>query len=313
MGVSKKNQSIDVAKGFLILLVVIVHAIGRANDNLFAFLIHTSCIPLFFFMSGYLVKYDKFSSITFKIFFQKYFKRLILPWLFAMVVYTAFAVRKDVSLFSITQYIIYPYVHLWFIPSLFFMLLFTKIMSNIFVKKNVLIIGGILGLLFFSFRTYILVKGYDFKIPSYVDLQYYLFWLLGVYMNTVKIEKKLNGLLYLFLFIIIGVIWYFSFSINPFWQYRIYLFIPLNILSSLVLISYVQLDELPKSTILAWMGSKSLELYLWHMIPILILNTLFRNHIIFLFSFFSFLIIFFIGLYIYLNGNNRIYSCSRRK
>ena len=59
----RRNQQLDIVKGFAIVLVVLGHAIQytyRDFDNLFVFrLIYSFHMPLFMFVSGMLVQFNR--------------------------------------------------------------------------------------------------------------------------------------------------------------------------------------------------------------------------------------------------------------
>lgn len=61
--VERRNQQLDIVKGFAIVLVVLGHAIQytyRDFDNLFVFrLIYSFHMPLFMFVSGMLVQFNR--------------------------------------------------------------------------------------------------------------------------------------------------------------------------------------------------------------------------------------------------------------
>ena len=100
---ANRYEYIDIAKGIGILLVVWAHILLVGWTHRFIYAFH---MPLFFFISGYLFKSDKYNS--FKDFFKKRFKRLIIPYL----IYSVFTW----TIWAIFRYITHSDVKSYFMP-----------------------------------------------------------------------------------------------------------------------------------------------------------------------------------------------------
>ncbi len=127
--IKKRNQTLDLIKGFAILLVVLGHAIQfndleNFNSNIVFRIIYSFHMPLFMFVSGY-ISYRTFDGSKAKLF--KRFKSLIVPF------FVWFCISISISyltfLFSggkmpnfilgIKNIILYPDTGLWFLWILF--------------------------------------------------------------------------------------------------------------------------------------------------------------------------------------------------
>lgn len=62
----QRNNTIDIIKGFLIVCVILGHVLlGSIDDNIFRYIIYSFHMPLFMFMSGYMISVSKISQMTF--------------------------------------------------------------------------------------------------------------------------------------------------------------------------------------------------------------------------------------------------------
>lgn len=152
----ERIELIDSLKGYAVILVLLGHVIVFSNPTqfsqswLFVF-IYSFHMPLFLFLSGYLV-FQK--SIDSKInFVYKKFKGLILPyfvWIFISIsIANNFVFDNRISDFLIEHVVVYD--NIWFLPVLFisFMILLIYITSENFLKDYQL--GFFTILLFLSF------------------------------------------------------------------------------------------------------------------------------------------------------------------
>lgn len=133
----KRNDSIDILKGIGIILVVMGHVINsRAsikgiNINNLIYLFH---MPLFFLISGYLIKYEKEASL--KEYAKKKAKGILLPYfIFSILCYiywvlierkirhqmsvSTMKVFLNIFLGFINEKYLLPNIVLWFLPCLF--------------------------------------------------------------------------------------------------------------------------------------------------------------------------------------------------
>lgn len=142
MGNSERSQSIDIAKGILIILVVAGHAQADGVHDII-FLFH---MPLFFIISGFLMKREKLTEIDYLI---RKIKQLMIPY----AVYLALdmlIVRRTVSVRDWIYAIwggravtgVYWYMTCYLF-ALFLLSILVKRFSDKIVKYFILVGGGV--------------------------------------------------------------------------------------------------------------------------------------------------------------------------
>ena len=130
----QRNYSIDLVKGFLILCVIIGHVLlGTLNENIIRWVIYSFHMPLFVFMSGYMLNLTKLSSISFKELINKYWNRMLKMWLIAFVVFFLYQVFNDPTIEHVCGIIYSPWYHLWYVPTLFSYIILVRFL---FTKTN---------------------------------------------------------------------------------------------------------------------------------------------------------------------------------
>lgn len=139
---SKRIESIDIARGIGILLVVLAHNDFGYISQYGHEVIYSFHMPLFFFLSGYFIRTD----ISFLEFFKKRFHSLLKPFLFTlfMIYFTSVSFEKMAfgtalrrigkSLYGTGVYI--DWVQLWFLPNLFVVSLYAFMFIVIVGKLN---------------------------------------------------------------------------------------------------------------------------------------------------------------------------------
>ena len=106
-----RNESIDVIKGTLIFLVIIGHILlGSLDNNGLRYFIYSFHMPIFFFLSGYLLNLQKISKNTAIVLLRKYWKRMLLQWIIALLVYSLIISYSNFTLYEIVSQ---PYLHLF--------------------------------------------------------------------------------------------------------------------------------------------------------------------------------------------------------
>jgi fucose 4-O-acetylase-like acetyltransferase len=122
-----KNPSIDLLKGVLILLVMAGHAMELAHQqHLLLWIGGGFRMPLMIGISGYLLNVTRTRSERTDVLLRRYGKRMLLPWLVAMIVYVVMA-GWSLSWSTPLDLLLRPPFHLWYIPVLFFLICATRI------------------------------------------------------------------------------------------------------------------------------------------------------------------------------------------
>lgn len=262
-----RNESIDILKGILIILVIIGHILhGSLDDNILRYYIYSFHMPVFFFLSGYLLNIDKLADSTPKSFFSKYWKRMLFQWTVALLVYSLLNTYSEFTIQGLLYQIIHPYYHLWYVPTLFLFVLTLKLFRNI--KHDFLFFALLfsLGLLLHSLDVSIAVG--EFR------LSFFIFFLFGLFLRNYSIQykNKMIGWVAPLIFSIIIVSLYF-YGIS-FKTYLLHFRLPLIImLCCTFVISFIN-NKTFKSKSLSYIGEHSLGIYLWHVVPIFMINKL---------------------------------------
>lgn len=81
MVIAERNKSIDTLKGLLIFTVVLGHVLlGAIDGNPLRYLIYSFHMPVFFFISGYLLNIEKMKQTSIRDIVKKYWHRMLKPW-----------------------------------------------------------------------------------------------------------------------------------------------------------------------------------------------------------------------------------------
>lgn len=269
--IDNRNLTIDLLKGFLIYLVVLGHTIsGNYMNGLslnfeesLRYIVYLFHMPLFFFLSGYLIKIEKLN----KVYLFKKIKYIGIVFLISSLIYLI--VFSSISIKSIALLITSPYNHLWFLEVLMLYFIVICLLKNVNYKKVLLlsIVLAILGTGFRDFGTTIFNQlGYK---PIFRGIEYFVYFYIGYALQNNLINSKLyqfnKNIIFLFfiLFIsftiinlkinLLSIDFYLSYSLG---------FVGLNILLIFIINQYLNLKF--KNELMIQGGGASLFIYLWH-------------------------------------------------
>ncbi|WP_176592347.1 acyltransferase [Sphingobium sp. EM0848] len=123
-----KNPSIDLLKGVLILLVMGGHVMELTGGHDLVLWVGSGFrMPLMVGISGYLLNVTRTRSDSASNLFSRYGRRMLLPWAFAGIVYmlaSGEALRWTLPFDLLFR----PPFHLWYVPTLFFMIMLTRLL-----------------------------------------------------------------------------------------------------------------------------------------------------------------------------------------
>ena len=126
MNSTQRDLSLDFMKGVLIYLVVLGHVIAKYAEPGWAYtIIHTFHMPLFFFISGYLMVPSL--KRPFKEFASRKFDRILLPALMWSLVF--FLLKLPSHLDPLTK-VIKSFMDIWFLYVLFYLFIVTYPMAK---------------------------------------------------------------------------------------------------------------------------------------------------------------------------------------
>lgn len=307
----KYYKNIDLIKGILVLFVILGHIIlGNKNNNLLRYSIYSFHMPLFFGISGFLIKKESLLDNSYLYLFKKYYTRLLKPWIIAVIVF--FILNKYIMnvdyLYSIKLNFFIPYYHLWFIPSfLLFVLLLTifiKKKYNIFLIFIIMLLVSIISRVatyYFPFdplktqnvlEQIISTVQYDFRFYNFI------FFYLGYFIRNNNIGFISEGFL-IFINIIFWILNTYLFY-NPNMYLNIGVFFILNITLLLITINLIVDDRFSNIKILSWIGKNSLLIYLYHIVGVVISKYKYGTSNVRNYYIFSFFIQIIILLFIFL-------------
>lgn len=141
-----ENKKISFLQTFGIILVVLGHTEKTGTSFFIRDLIYSFHMPLFIFISGYLLKFtteEKIGDIQLNTFVIKKFKRLIIPYLLiSSLAYVPkyllgkFALRPlELSLKDYILNMLYPWdnpiIFFWFLPTIFLIMLLTIVLYRV--------------------------------------------------------------------------------------------------------------------------------------------------------------------------------------
>jgi peptidoglycan/LPS O-acetylase OafA/YrhL len=283
-----RNNNVDFAKGVLIMLVFVGHAIkGGINDVFGRYMIYFFHMPLFISVSGYLFNTIKIKELSLIGVIKKYFFRVLLPWIIAVVFYAFIAFFFKHPKLPLGKYLLHsfiePYYHLWFVLGFFTWVLITWFFLKVKLKINHLLILALV----ISIGAYALDHGFTkFKYTaalSIIDddtrLYFYVFFVLGTWLKErlANIDKHVIKLLAVIeVVVLIAIIWLF-YNYNE--ALKFILFYIFNFILVTLMLYSIKNELLPKFPFIEKLGKYSLSFYLWHVFPILLATTFFKENI----------------------------------
>lgn len=272
---------IDVLKGLGIILVILGHL--RLSPELvnYIYLFH---MPLFFFISGYLMNIDSYKSFNQLV--KKKARTLLIPYItFSIISIICYSIigQSDIDVSkTILSFVegkrneIYFNVPLWFLVGLFVVeLMFyslKKVVGNDILLLTLTIIINFVAVVFLKvIETPNLIWSID--TAMYYLLYYQIGNLFRVYQNRINIKKTLNRAT-IGIFVFFGIAFNIMLLISPDLIYfvykyvntnRGYLFIWLILCAITGIITFVCLSMfIKKSTTLEYIGKNSLIIFALH-------------------------------------------------
>ena len=284
--VIKHNHSVDIVKGWGIIAVMLGHIfLGSAEENIPRYLIYAFHMPLFFFVSGYLLNTEKLGTLSLSQYIRKYAKRMLGWWFVAWVVYTVSVnlmysgrviADYESTLHFIIRNIIYPWGHLWFVPGLFVTITFAYCINR-FLRLNK---DKMIALLLFISLVQMILS-YSGVLPNTSVIRYHnlLFFSLGIVCKRLIISE-IWGVVPLY-FLVLLMTKYFVVDDDNLSMCNFAALLGFIIFGIAPLI---QNDSLKSFAMMEWLGCNSLQIYLWHELPAIGLKCYFEDNLIIYYS-----------------------------
>lgn len=275
---SIRNTTFDMLKGFLIILVILGHVLlGSIDSNIARKIIYFFHMPLFLAVTGYFIKSKLLDQSNF-IILKKYYQRMILPYILAFVVFTSISwfyayMGGYLELKGIINSFLYPIYHLWYIPAIIIFIFYTKGIESIqYANKFIFFtLLAFIVTIFYKLLGDTLGKGTWMEfLGDKRYYYYYYYFLLGYIISSRKSKKTIIiASVLMFPFILLT---YVSLESGMIKAISFVLVLSIIIILTIVLCEYFISN---KNNILSKIGSVSLPIYLWHVLPIQTLKTFF--------------------------------------
>ena len=266
-----RNTKIDLLKGFLIIFVILGHAIpGNVNTVISRYLIYSFHMPMFFGISGYLFNTDK----TFKP--TKYVKRIIIPYVIAALVFFVlnFDFNAGVNAVGLIKELIFGFswYHLWYVISyLVIVFLFTAVKKVPMWIKLIAFLAVFLAVKInfdqLSNSSNTIVKLFFNAVKPYN----FLFFAIGNALRDFEIKKPLVKALSVAALILIGIRVYDFYCMENIY-FETFEFLLLNVVLLFLMAAFVKSDVKIRIKPFEDIGKDSLFFYLYHMVFIIVLR-----------------------------------------
>lgn len=266
-----RNTKIDLLKGFLIIFVILGHAIpGNVNTVISRYLIYSFHMPMFFGISGYLFNTDK----TFKP--TKYIKRIIIPYVIAALVFFVlnFDFNAGVNAVGLIKELIFGFswYHLWYVISyLVIVFLFTAVKKVPMWIKLIAFLAVFLAVKInfdqLSNSSNTIVKLFFNAVKPYN----FLFFAIGNALRDFEIKKPLVKALSVAALILVGIRVYDFYCMENIY-FETFEFLLLNVVLLFLMAAFVKSDVKIRIKPFEDIGKDSLFFYLYHMVFIIVLR-----------------------------------------
>jgi fucose 4-O-acetylase-like acetyltransferase len=279
---------IDSLRGWLIVLVMLGHLVlGSVDENIIRYSIYAFHMPLFIGLTGYVINADSLRNNTFFATLMRYWWRVLLPFAFAYFFFTAILAihafeEGRISAKLLLSFVVTPYYHLWFIPTLvLWVLAFATLLKSRVPSFYVLLFFLSLSLIWASLPS---AEQWPFlaALLSKKVIYFFSFFLFGAWLRTAG-SKKLRTLFSQFKILPMVVITACAglYLINigadkSLFKAGVWLILNLALITLLIdsATSKPSAASKPsvKSPVITAIGRDSLPIYLWHVVPMFILK-----------------------------------------
>lgn len=173
----------DQLKGILLVLVIFGHTFADGvGESWTKWMIYGFHMPLFLFLSGYLIVWERFGSRSPAMLVRHYWRRMLAAWLVVSLLWNAWtdpASYSSVRAFVRTTFL-EPNFHLWYVPMLFGGLLVLRMLGGTVAGRWTLAMSALAGALLFQTPLReqlpaVLLENVDARYAGY-----FVWFLLGV-------------------------------------------------------------------------------------------------------------------------------------
>ncbi|MFD7308990.1 acyltransferase family protein [Promicromonospora sp. NPDC059942] len=227
MSSTRHDPGPDQLKGILMVLVIFGHTFWQGvGDSWTKWMIYGFHMPMFLFLSGYMISMARFGTRPWGELLRHYWKRMIAAWLVVSVLWLA--VQEPDAFGSVRSFVevlvLRPSFHLWYVPMLFLSVLLLRLLggplARSVVARAALGVAAVAGALLFQTPLKELVPQ---VVLDNVDARYagYFVWiLLGVAVRNGWFPRL--GLVWVLPVVAVGLVarsWvYTSDGAGPWWS-----------------------------------------------------------------------------------------------
>ena len=274
-----RNQAFDSVRGWLIVSVIVGHIVlGSIHNQVLRYAIYAVHMPLFIALTGYLINTNKLFESSFQQTAVRYWSRLVIPFIPAFVFFTGVlivhaAIEGRLSPALSVAYLIKPYYHLWFVPTLLLwviglvVLLKTRIPLLVVCVLSAPLAVAWSGLEMSFIPTVLLSKKVFF---------YAYFFFLGVVCRScldnwrTLVQRMRIAIVVL---VVVCAVFYMLYCGKPSTSLSALAWFTLNTCLVFLLLDWILTSsESRQPKMLTLMGRHSLPIYLWHVLPMFLLK-----------------------------------------
>jgi fucose 4-O-acetylase-like acetyltransferase len=253
-----RNASVDVFRGLLVLLVMLGHFSEISQrQNFLTWLGFGFRMPVFIGLTGYMFNLEQARSMTLPALFEKYYGRLILPWLVACAVHLTIVGAIDWS--APLNAIFRPPFHLWFVPVMM-AFIFTARACRLDPTRMLAIAIPASIAAMYIFGVGYNIEQYQAWVPDHRYFTYPIYFTFGMWVARRPFDPSIRDVP--LLVALIGLFWWCRLYEHPARAGEVaaelILCVPLILL--LPRVRHLALN-LP---LIAGVGRDSLFVYLWH-------------------------------------------------
>ena len=304
---------VDLIRTFGIILVVLLHASNEYYTTIqqtslespvywWSSTIYKSlalpCVPLFVILSGALLLQPSKTNEPIRVFLKKRFNRIGLAFLFWSAVYLVWAflvTQTPVTSDNVIEGALYSlfsgsYYHFWFLYLIAGLYLLTPILRKIVSVKDPKILKYLILLWFIDVAVVPLIQlitGYSLNDTVFVVGGFIGYFVLGVYLQRVKVRSSILHVLFFlsFIFTIVST-WFMHFHFDSIDQnYFFFGYLSVNVMLASVTM-FMLLSKLPVNwsrnihplvnRVVHAIGKNTLPIYMFHLI---VMETLQRGYL----------------------------------
>lgn len=274
----RRLDYLDASRGLALLLVIIGHIYN--GDNFFIIWIYSFHVPLFFIISGILIKYNKYNNIS--TIAKKRIKSIMVPYFLFCLINILFEMSLNLSILTLKWTVIQTITFFgigatWFLPALFIgelgFMIINKYINNKYLKSLIITILFILPLIINIRYTILTVLLRSCTAMGFIYIGYGLSdWI---------IEEDTSWILILILLFISMILSIFNKNVDLYSLHynNALLYTICGVIGSITIIKLIKKIDNHNLKILLFMGLNSIIIMSTHQNIIIILRKILRVEI----------------------------------